>query len=219
MQRNTFYQLLAGIAFIAACTTVRNAYARETYLDISVNGLQQRDQYENGIDTKETLGVELGVPITQYFEISLGYTINRETFEYSANASREKRIEAAAVNCSGGTSTDRATCAAEYLNDEKFIYRKLNTDITTNASFGYPIGLWYPSIFFGKLWRTTNESTSIAKGKDEKNPTWNAGMAMQVYLTYKLRFKASYRLSPSTTSKPSHRQFDTLTTVGFTYSL
>lgn len=217
MQRNIFKLIAASaVATFAFQTT---AFARDSMLDISVNGMQQRDQYESGIDIKESLGIELGIPITQYFQISLGYAINRETFEYSIEASEYKRQQAAVKYCSGGTNTDSMACVAEYVNGEKYIDRKLNTDITTNASFGYQLGLWYPSFFFGKLWRTTNVSNSIEKGEDSKNPTWNAGVAMQVYLTYKLRFKASYRISPSTISSPSSRKFDTLMTLGFTYSL
>lgn len=217
MKRNIFQLITTGIISIVVLHST--ALARESLLEVSVNGMQQNDQYESGVDIKESLGVELGIPITPYFQISLGYAINRETFEYSTEASVIKREDAADRLCRAGTDTDITACRAEYENGESYIYRKVNTDITTNASFGYQLGLWYPSIFFGRLWRTTNESNSIEKGEDSKNPTWNAGLAMQVYLTYKLRFKASYRISPSTISSPEKRKFDTLMTLGFTYSL
>lgn len=211
-------KLLIACAFLMWLTP---AFAKDGFVDISVTGMQQKDNYKDGaaVETKSTLGVELGIPITDYFQISFGYTYYEEKMSYNDESSARARESVAINTCTSGTTSDKTECATEIMNGKKFTSVLTKSDITANTSFGYPIGLFYPSVFFGKLWRKTQEKNSVTTEKEVPNSTWNAGLAAQMYLTYRLRFKVSYRLSPSVNFSSSNREFDTLTSLGFTYSL
>jgi hypothetical protein len=193
--------LSAGLLFGSLLMT-ENALARARYLDVSLSGSYTSDVRKYLQSTRKSFGVELGLPVTSFFDVSLAHTniLDREVYN---DLYRE-------VKKSQGVAVPEG--------DIEQVTRSLDSSV--NAGFGYPIGYVKPTLFGGALWRRSClEDTFESYGCLDQDVTWNAGVSLSVFITMSTRFRISYRRSPSAAQESSKKNFDELTSIGLTWGL
>ena len=198
MKKITLLAICKALLLIALAFLSLKAQAQGRFLDISVDGSYQKTATKSYHNTRKSLGLELGIPLTSFFTISAGQNYlddrTKYTDEWVAQRSNQSKFP-----------------------DNKYEQAKLTTDTTVNGAVGIGLGALRPSVFGGALWRRECTEDSFQDDGCEKKPlTWNAGISASVFLTYSLRFKASYRISPSEDNK---KIFDTLMSLGLTWGL
>lgn len=179
-----------------------HAFASARYIDISLTGSYQSDIQKYLKSTRQSLGVEIGLPITPFFDLSLGHTQIVDRDLYNELYRETKRAQGV------------------FIPDGDIEQKTQIVDTSVNAAFGYPIRFIKPTVFGGALWRRSClEDTYQDYGCTDQKVTWNAGITLSAYITMSTRFRMSYRRSPSASQESARKNFDELTTVGLTWSL
>jgi hypothetical protein len=177
------------------------ARAQGRYFNTTIEGGFQRknETYMSSVQTN--VGVELGIPFTDYFELTLGHSLMVEQEKYN-DAYRKRLLEKYGV-----------------ADLPKSIERRNQVlDTSINGGFGYPIGFVKPSIFGGEMWRKVCREDTFENYGCEEKPTWNAGVSMSLYLTRSLKFRVTYRITPSLRSD-SKKTLDDSTTLGISWGI
>lgn len=196
-------------AVCAAAFTPERAWAQGRYLDISLSGSYQKAHSHYSTNLRRSLGLELGIPLSAYLSLAVGHTIVQSNTEYN-----EKY---------------REVLVARGLRDlpPKLTQSYQTNDTTVNAAIGVALGALRPSLFGGALWRRScSEDTFYDEGCEKDPVTWNAGAGLSIFLTQSMRFKVSYRISPSDQDQDADsletdkkKRFDELVSLGLTWSL
>jgi hypothetical protein len=178
------------------------AHARARYMDVSLSGSYTSDVRKYLQSSRKSFGVELGLPVTDFIDLSIAHTniLDREVYN-----DLYKQIKK-----SQGVSVPEG--------DIEQITRSLDSSV--NTGIGYQIGYVKPTLFGGALWRRSClEDTFESYGCIDQDVTWNAGVAVSVYVTMSTRFRMSYRRSPSASQDSVKKNFDELTSIGLTWGL
>jgi hypothetical protein len=195
-------ELLTAGLLLSCLFIAEDAHAGSRYLDVSLTGSYTSDIRKYLQSTRKSFGVELGLPVTSFFDVSIAHTniLDREVYN---DLYRE-------IKKSQGVSVPEG--------DIEQINRSLDSSV--NAGIGYPMGYVKPTLFGGALWRRSClEDTFESYGCLDQDVTWNAGIAMSIYITMGTRFRISYRRSPSATQDSGKKNFDELTSIGLTWGL
>ncbi|MBM3381498.1 MAG: hypothetical protein FJY29_03560 [Betaproteobacteria bacterium] len=193
---------LLSVALMGVVPSLAFARGGSRYINISLMGSLQKDIQQYTTSTRRSLGIEIGLPLTEFMEISLGHTQILDRDQYN-EAYREAK-KAQGVNLPEGPIEQKQQIA----------------DNSANISFGYSFGYVKPSLFAGALQRRAClEDTSYNYGCSNQNITWNAGLGLATYITMGTRFRVTYRLSPSVHQAGSKKSFDELVSIGLTWSM
>ena len=169
-------------------------------MDISLNGSYQKNNSDMKITYRRSLGLDLGLPIGRFFEVSAGYLLHQQIDKYTELYKQSARNK------------------GYNLPDDTLEMRQNENQISLNGSMGMWLNSIRPSIFGGALWRKAcQEDTFSSYECFPMKLTWNAGVGIALALTYRMRIKISYRISPSV--EDAKKQHDELTTVGWIWSL
>ena len=191
--------LLGVLASVFASEALAQQPAR--FLDISVSGSYSRSFGQYTESRRKSLGIELGLPLSSFFEVSLGHNLIQDSTIY--NDDYREAVKERIVLPEGPITQSRNI-----------------QDYSANGALGIDLGHVRPSIFGGALRRKICEEDFLQDyGCQTQDLTWNAGVALQVYVTDALRLKLSFRVSPSVDTKRSTKTFDQLTSVGLTWGL
>lgn len=194
--------VLAGATFITLSSNIAHARGSARFLDVSLTGSLSKDIQQFVTSSRQSLGLEIGLPLTDIFDLAIGHTTIIDRDEYN-EAYREAKKEQG-VNLPEGTI------------EQKTLVR----DTSVNASIGHSFGYVKPTLFGGALWRRSClEDTFQDYGCTNQKATWNAGLAISAYITLGTRFRVSYRLSPSVHQSGVKKNYDELVSIGLTWSL
>jgi hypothetical protein len=175
--------------------------AQTKFLDISINGSYSRSFSQYSESVRKSLGLELGLPLSSFFEVSLAHNLIQESTRY--NESYREAIK------------DRVTLDPGPITSSRTIQ-----DYSANGDLGYAFGSVRPSIFGGALRsKICDEDFIEDRGCQTQDLTWNAGFSFQAYMTSSLRLKLSIRFSPSADKDRKNKTYDQLTSVGLTWGL
>jgi hypothetical protein len=178
------------------------ALAQGKYVNLSVQGAYQRTFSDYSLATRTSLGGDIGIPLSEVFEVSVSHNLLFDTTTYTEEY-RQRVMERY------GTTDLPATLET----------REQVIDTSVNIGVGYPIGFARPSLFGGKMWRRVcSEDTLEDRGCTPEKSTWNVGAAVSVYVTMRLRLKVSYRVSPSVRTD-SKKTYDDQAAVGLTWGI
>ena len=189
---------------IASLCLSEDAMARggSKFLDVSLTGSFQKDIQQFVISSRRSLGLEIGLPLTDVLDLSVGHTQILDRDEYN-EAYREAK-KAQGVTLPTGTIEQKTQIV----------------DTSVNASVGHSFGYVKPTLFGGALWRRSClEDTFQDYGCTNQKVTWNAGLAISAYITMGTRARVSYRLSPSVHQPGVKKNYDELVSIGLTWSL
>ena len=165
MKKITLLALCKTLLLLALAFLSHNAQAQGRLLDVSLDGSYQKNSTKAYINTRKSLGLELGVPITSFFTVTAGQTLLDDRTKYSVEWIAQR-----------STQTK--------FPDNKYEQSKQTTDTTVNGALGIGLGALRPSIFGGALWRRECSEDSFQDDGCEKKPlTWNAGVSASVFLT------------------------------------
>jgi hypothetical protein len=180
----------------------QQAHAGARYVDISLTGSYQSDIQKYLTSTRRSLGLEIGLPLTNFLDLSLSHTQILDRDVYNELYRETKKSQGVTV-------------------PEGDIEQKTQiVDTSVNAAVGYSFGYVKPTLFGGALWRRSClEDTFQDYGCSDQDVTWNAGIALSAYITMSTRFRVSYRRSPSASQESSKKNYDELTSIGLTWSL
>jgi len=171
-------------------------------IDVSLSGSFQKDIQQYVISSRRSLGLEIGLPLTDLLDLSVGHTQILDRDEY--NESYREAKKAQGVTLPAGTIEQKTQIV----------------DTSVNASIGYSFGYVKPTLFGGGLWRRSClEDTFQDYGCTNQKVTWNAGLAISAYITMGTRARVSYRLSPSVHQPGVKKNYDELVSIGLTWSL
>lgn len=199
MIAKTFIKSLRIFTVVFSLCAIPALAAQAKYLNITLNGSYEEQSATDYNETSTTYGLELGIPITWFFELSFGHSVTQEKRVYSQEYT-DYLVSRSLPRPESGVYTDKSN----------------QLDTTANASLGYPIGYFYPYIFGGRLWRNVNQENSYYVSKPVKQETFNAGVGVSVFLTMQMRLKLSHRVSPS--AKDS-KVLDSLSSVGLSWGI
>ena len=195
-------KLALWIALGICSILASKAHAQGSFLDISVDGSYSKSKDKFSTNYRKTWGLQLGIPLTSFFEVALGHTFTENTVIYND-------LYRKAMISSGYTIPEGSLSAKTQVQD-----------YSANGALGYSIGAVKPSIFGGALRRKMCREDVLADdGCETQDLTWNAGVSLQIYLTMALRLKATYRISPSIDQSTPKKSYDELTSLGLTWSL
>lgn len=191
---------VALFAVVSSFSSVASAGAR--FIDISLSGSYQSDIQKYLTSTRRSLGLELGLPLTHFLDLSLGHTQIQDRDNYNQIYRETKKSQGVAVP------------------DGDLEQKTQIVDTSFNAAVGYSFGFIKPTLFGGALWRRSClEDTYQDYGCIDQNVTWNAGLGLSTYITTSTRFRVSYRRSPSASQEAEKKSYDELTSIGLTWSL
>lgn len=193
---------LLAAAFVAlAGVFPSTASARSRFIDISLSGSYQSDIQKYLTSTRRSLGLELGLPINSFLDLSLGHTQIQDRDNYNHIYRDVKKSQGVAVP------------------DGELEQNTQIVDTSFNAAVGYTFGFIKPTFFGGALWRRSClEDTYQDYGCIDQDVTWNAGLGLSTYITTNTRFRVSYRRSPSASQESVKKNYDELTSIGLTWS-
>lgn len=193
---------LAAAVLAASLLLYQKAHAGARFIDVSLSGSYNSDIQKYQTSTRRSLGIELGLPLTNIFDVSVSHTqiLDRDVYN---EIYRQAKI-AQGVTVPNGDIEQKTQIA----------------DTSVNASMGYLFGYIKPAVFGGALWRRSClEDTFQDYGCVDQDATWNAGLAVSAYITSSTRFRVSYRRSPSAAQESEKKSYDELTSFGLTWSL
>jgi hypothetical protein len=187
---------------VATAAWSSQARAQGRFLDVSLSGSYQKSIAEDRDSYRRSWGLDLGLPLTSFFGIRFGHTFIEDVVVFN-----EKYRESA---------LDKGfELPAGRLKAQSRVF-----DYSVNGDLGFNLGAVRPSLFGGALRRKIcREDYYEDHGCEQVDLTWNAGAALQVYITMTMRLKASYRLSPSIAKNRERKAYDELTSVGIEWSL
>jgi hypothetical protein len=179
------------------------AFASGNFFDITFNGSFQSSFTTNYKYTKTSYGIELGIPLSSFFEINIGESFATSKYIYTD--------EYKAYLTSKGISLPTGDLTQEYLTTST--YGNISIGL-----FGYYLS---PSIYGGVMNSQTRykDFFGVETSKQE-NLSWDAGAALSIRLSRYLKFKINYRISPSNINTASGAPlYDQSYTGGLTISL
>ncbi len=167
--------------YIVTLVMFSDVKAQYEYLSMTLNGMLGNHYYRLEKHEKTLLGLEIGIPLTRFFQIDLGHSYNQDKTTYSDEY--RKNVESLGYTLPLGK--------IEQMNSSLQTY--------ANGSVGFIIGFVRPTLFGGALWQTTcDEDTFQDYGCQRQPMTWNAGVGLGAVLTRFVQLKAQYRISPNT---------------------
>lgn len=199
-------KLLCWIALCVAAAWVAfapgRAAAQGRFLDISVSGSYQKTLADDRDNYRRSWGLELGLPLTSFFEVQFGHTFIEDVTIFN------ERYRESAENAGYDLPEGRLKAQSRVF------------DYSANGDLGVSFRAIRPSIFGGALRRKIcREDYYEDHGCEQIDLSWNAGVALQVYITMSMRLKASYRVSPAIAKNREKKAYDELTSVGLEWSL
>lgn len=194
--------IVTSIAGVCLLPAVGHARGGSRYIDISVSGSFQKDIQQYVTSARRSLGIEIGLPLTEVIDLSFGHTQILDVDIYNEAYRAAK------------------TAQGVVLPEGAIEQKTQIVDSSANAAFGHSFGYVKPTLFGGALWRRSClEDTFQDYGCTDQNVTWNAGLAVSAYITMRTRFRLSYRISPSVHQGGTKKNLDELVSVGLTWSL
>lgn len=192
---------LSAVLFALTGAFSSSASAGSRFVDISLSGSYQSDIQKYLTSTRRSLGLEFGLPITHFLDLSLGHTQIQDRDNYNQLYRDIKKSQGVAVP------------------DGELEQKTQIVDTSFNAAVGYSFGFVKPTLFGGALWRRSClEDTYQDYGCIDQDVTWNAGLGLSTYITTNTRFRVSYRRSPSASQESVKKNYDELTSIGLTWS-
>ena len=184
------------IAFMA-----NPAVAQGKFVDISINGSYSKSHAVFSTTTRTSYGLELGLPISSFFEVALGHTVTKDTETFNSIYLRLLR--------------------AKGIDLPEYHRKSSITDSSVNGSMGVVVGPLKPTVFAGVLWRKEcgSDSLAVSPCQSAAGPTWNAGIGVSVLVTYALRLKITYRISPSYDYERNRKAYDELISLGLSWGI
>lgn len=197
------------LVWIALCTAAAwavlspgRAAAQGRFLDISISGSYQKTLADDRDNYRRSWGLSLGLPLTSFFQVQIGHTFIED------------------VTLFNESYREAAENAGYELPDVRLKAQSRVFDYSANGDLGVSFQAIRPSIFGGALRRKIcREDYYQDHGCEQIDLSWNAGVALQVYITMSMRLKATYRLSPSIAKNREKKAYDELTSVGLEWSL
>jgi hypothetical protein len=160
---------------------ILNAQAQYEYLSMTLNGMLGNHYYRSEKQERTLLGLEVGIPLTRFFQIDLGHNYTQDKTTYSDEY--RKNVESLGYVLPKGKLEQMNSSLQTYIN----------------GSIGVVIGFVRPTVFGGALWQTVcEEDTFTDYGCQRLAMTWNAGVGIGAVLTRYIQLKAQYRISPNT---------------------
>jgi len=183
------------------------AWSQGKYANISIDGTYLKKLSEYTVKEKYTIGGELGVPVNEYLEISLGhqYVVDKDVYTDAYKTMlKNYYLEKYGVEVP--------------LENEELMKEYRYTITSLNGGMGVMIGYVKPSLFGGAVWQTVCESDSYQESEcTTEDVSWNVGVSLAVVVTRSLRLRSSYRLMPSL--RDDKETYDGQMTVGLTWGL
>ncbi len=193
------YIYLLLLAFIAN----NQVFGQTRYFDLTLNGNYSTNYTSSYKYTRTSWGIDLGIPLGNYFEINIGECITRDLYEYNDEYKN--------FLISKGNSFPPGDLSQEYNIEDTY----------ANLSFGLFNKYVSPSIYGGLLNRQIYYRDYYGQTTHDSEPlTWDAGAALSIYMGRHLRLKVTYRISPSGVSSPSgDKYYDEAYWLGLTISI
>ncbi|KAB8033777.1 hypothetical protein [Fluviispira multicolorata] len=199
MKKIILFTLLISILIFSFLLN-KKAIAEGHYFNLTINGNYQTSYSSTYKNTQLTWGVELGIPLFQYLELSLGKSYTKDTYEYTDDY--KNSLTNKGLVLPAGTLTQENDTSDTYIN------------LTLSPIWTYI----NPSIFGGFLMRNVCSRDYFGDNTCENQAlTWNAGGAISFYLSQYLRIKFSYKISPSGYSLNQKKYYDETITAGITF--
>ncbi len=194
--------VFAVLSIVLSLFSPCEAAAQGRYFNVSVQGGYQRTLTESSIFTRTSLGADLEIPFTDFFDLSVGHNLLFDNTTYSEDYRQRVMSKLGVTNF------------PEVMEQKEQV-----VDTTVNFGVGLPIRFFRPSLFAGKMWRKVcSEDTFEDRGCTPEKNTWNAGVSLSVYVTQALRLRMSYRVSPSV-REDSKSTLDDQTSVGLSWGI
>ena len=193
----SFVLVLINLALVLIGMMSVNAFAVGKYANIGINANINRRYTDNYASVRKSAGGEIGIPLTNFVEISGGFNYTEEVYDYTT------------------FYQDNLKKRGYSLPDEGVLQIDIIRDYYLNVGVGYPIGIVTPSVFGGGMVREICTQNSFGdEGCTKQQLTWNAGIALSVSLTQRVSIKFSYRISPSPLNVSKEKRYDDTYTLG-----
>jgi hypothetical protein len=189
-----------GVGFF--CTFFSTSFAQYKYFSVSVNGSYSQSKTEYSDKLRTSYGAELGIPLTSFLEVS---------YNYSRTDDKDKLNQ---------KYRDELTNKGIAVPADTPLTRKVTLlDQSLDAGVGFMLGFIKPTFFGGFLWRTScfEEWYADFGCSQATKPTWNAGAMITTYITQRLRFKVTYRMSPVTNEGAPSKVYDRSVSLGLSW--
>ncbi len=159
-------------------------YAQGDHFDLTLNGNYSVSYNSNYKYTKTSYGLDLGIPLNNYFELNFGDSITKEIYVYNDDYKN--------YLISKGNTFPAGDLTQEYNSADNY----------ANLSLGLFSLYVSPSIYGGVVYRRSYFKDYVGTESSGDELTWNAGAALSIRLSRHFRFKVTYRISPSGVNSP-----------------
>jgi hypothetical protein len=160
------------------------AFAQGKYFDLTFNGSYSVSYNSEYKYTRVSYGLDLGIPLNNYFELNLGDCITKEIYVFTDDYKN--------YFISKGNNFPAGDLTQEFNSSDSY----------ANLSIGLFSLYVSPSIYGGIIYRRTYFYDYFGAESSGNELTWDAGAALSIRLGRHLRFKLTYRISPSGVHSP-----------------
>ena len=183
------------------------AQGQGTRVNLSADGAYTKSFGSIKTSTRKQIGFELGIPVTSFFEISAGYTLQKQD---STRDGPDAPLEAQI--CEAQAAALGRTCQLPHNESLQ------STETTVNGALSWSFGLVTPFVFGGKLWRRTcQEDSFIDYGCSSPQSTWNAGLGLSMLVSMRSRVRVKFQVSPASNEKKN--AYDQTASLGVTLGI
>ncbi len=175
------------IIIISYIIVIKNypLYAQENHFDLTFNGSYSVSNNTDYKYTKTSYGLDLGIPLSNYFELNFGDSITKEIYVYTAEYKN--------YFISKGNTFPAGDLTQEYHSSDTY----------ANLSVGLFSLYISPSIYGGVIYRRIYFKDYYGTESTGDELTWDAGAALSIRLSRHFRLKVTYRISPSGVNSPN----------------
>jgi hypothetical protein len=185
MMLNILLKLTITIIFYTMVIVSFPIHAQGNYFDLTFNGSYLNSYTSSYQYTKTSYGIDLGIPLNRYFELNLGESVSKETYIFTDDYKN--------YLISKGNSFPQGNLTQEYDSNDTYANLSLGL-FSLYVSPSIYGGLMNREIYFRDYFGTVSTDT--------EKLTWDAGAALSIRLSRHLRFKVTYRISPSGVNSP-----------------
>ena len=185
MGKIILFKILFIIIFINILTSTFNLNTKARGIDLTLNGSYSNSYTSDYKYTRTSYGLDLGIPLGNYFELNIGHTITNDSYVYTTEYKN--------YLINKGNTLPAGDLIQEYNTKDTF----------SNLSVGLFNSYIIPSIFGGIVYRKIYFKDYYGTESTGDELTWNAGAALSIRLGRHIRLKISYNISPSGISSPS----------------
>ena len=205
----TLFKRYAFTLFIIPLLFITHKDAFANFINLSINGIYLKQTTEQSLNTKLIIGGSISLPMSSYFEISLGHNYTLDKYKFNDKYKEILRAKGLPID-----------------NDTQVVQEIKTKDYSANAVMGYFRGSLQPAVFAGAVLKETcNKGTLSPETCAKAVITWNIGAMLSTALNKRVRLQLKYTLSPYSNDLKINefddiwKKFDQNFVVGLQYSL